>query len=75
MSSLNIDIVDLVKIIQQGELSSMEIMKKYNLSSYRFYKVLNEYGLETRKKIKCGPRNTSGLPKKTKFKQLHHKKI
>jgi len=63
-------ILDLVNIIQEGELSSMEIMEKYKLSSYRFYKILHEYGLETKKKIKCGPRNTSGLPKKTKFKQL-----
>jgi hypothetical protein len=70
---INIDIVDLVKIIQQGELSSMEIMEKYNLSTYRFYKILHEYGIETKKKIKSGAKPGAignKRPKNTKFKQL-----
>ena len=51
----------------------MEIMEMYKLSSYRFYKILHEYGIETKKKIKSGVKPGSigaKAPKKTKFKQL-----
>lgn len=41
------DIMNLIKIIDKRELSSIQIMKKYNISSYRFYKILREYDLKT----------------------------
>ena len=59
------DIMNLIKIIDKRELSSIQIMKKYNISSYRFYKILREYDLKT---IKHKPGRTG--PKNTKFKQL-----
>ena len=63
MSSYDdVDILEFVKIIEKGELSSTEIMSKYKVSSYRFYKILREYDIKP-KKNKTGPKNT-------KFKQL-----
>ena len=59
------DIMNLIKLIDKRELSSIEIMKKYNISSYRFYKILREYDLKT---LKHKPGRTG--PKNTKFKQL-----
>jgi len=54
----SVEILEFVKIIEQGELTSKEIMKKFNVSSYRFYKILREYDL-TPKKNKTGPKNTT----------------
>lgn len=64
-SDEDLDILEFVKIVEQGELSSTEIMKKYKINSYRFYKMLHEYDLKPKKNKtgKCGPKNT-------KFKKL-----
>jgi len=63
------DVKDIIETIEKGELSTIEIMKTYNINAYRFYKILKEYNLIVTKRIKSGPRGPSG-PKKTKFKQL-----
>lgn len=55
------DIMNLIKIIQEKKLTSTQIMEKYNINSYRFYKIVREYDLKI-KKNKTGP--------KTKHKRL-----
>jgi hypothetical protein len=61
-SNSNINISNLIQIIEHSGLSSSEIMEKYNISSYRFYKIVHEYNLK--------PTQKRSVPKKTKFKQL-----
>jgi len=56
------DIMNLIKIIQEKKLTSTQIMEKYNINSYRFYKIVREYDLKIKK-------NKTG-PKHTKYKQL-----
>jgi hypothetical protein len=63
-SNNDIDVVELIAIIEEGVLSSIEIMKKYNISSYRFYKIVREYNVKTKKSTR------RKAPKNTKFKQL-----
>jgi len=62
----------IIDIIQKGDLSAVEIMKKYNISTYRFYKITREYNLVPKKKYIGSQkgRSSSTLPKNTKFKQL-----
>jgi hypothetical protein len=60
----NINVLDVIVVIEQGLLSSIEIMKKYNISSYRFYKIVREYNVKTKKSTR------QKVPKNTKFKQL-----
>jgi hypothetical protein len=54
--------------IQQSKLSSSQIWKKYNISKYRYYKLMDEYKLKN-ELFKQGPKGPSG-PKSTEFKQL-----
>jgi uncharacterized protein (DUF433 family) len=54
--------------IQSGKFSSLGIRQKYNLTLYRFYKIMNEYELRT-DNFRPGPKGPSG-PKNTKFKQF-----
>jgi len=66
------DVDKIIDIIEEGKLSSMQIMKQYNISTYRFYKILHQYELVP-KKLKCGKKvGSEGAkgPKNTKFKQL-----
>ena len=63
------NVEDIIDIIQKGELSSVQIMKKYNISTYRFYKIIREYNLIPKKLVKKGRVGKTG-PKNTKFKQL-----
>lgn len=58
------NVEDIIDIIQKGELSSGQIMKKYNISTYRFYRIIREYNLVPKKIIR------KNKPKNTKFKQL-----
>lgn len=64
---MNNNVNSIITIIEKGELTSKQIMEKYNISSYRFYKIIHEYGLKT-KRLKSGPKHPTG-PKKTKFKE------
>jgi len=63
------NVQDIINIIQKGELSSGQIMKKYKISTYRFYKIIREYNLVP-KKLTGKNGNGKNKPKNTKFKQL-----
>ncbi len=65
--NLNNDVNSIIAIIEQRELTPRQIMNKYNISRYRFYKIVHEYGLQA-KRLKSGPKNPTG-PKITKFKE------
>jgi hypothetical protein len=66
------DVQQIIDIIEKRELSSVQIMKQYHISSYRFYKILHEYNLVTKKLQTGTKKGASGKtgPKNTKFKQL-----
>ena len=64
----NDKILEIINDIQNELLTPTAIRKKYNLSEYRYYKIMDEHNLKT-EKFKRGPRGKTG-PKKTKFKQL-----
>ena len=64
----NDKILEIINDIQTELLTPTAIRKKYNLSEYRYYKLMDEHNLKT-EKFKRGPRGPTG-PKKTKFKQL-----
>jgi len=63
-SNMNSIITD----IQEGKLRSIQIWTKYNISKYRYYKIINEYNLKN-SLFKKGFKKPSG-PKDTKFKRL-----
>lgn len=67
--SMSIDstVLEIINTAEEGVLSLSEIVKKYNITIYRFYKIMNEYNIKT--SLKTGPKKATG-PKKTKFKQL-----
>jgi len=48
--------------IEEGKLSSKEIMEKYSLTPYRYYKIKGD--------IKSPYQGQKGVPKNTKFKQM-----
>lgn len=56
------NVIDLIKIIETSGLTSNEIITKYNITSYYFYKIVHEYNLKPTQK-RSGPKNT-------KFKKL-----
>jgi len=63
-------ILQIINEIQTETIPSMDIRKKYNLSKYRFYKIINDHNLRTPTMTR-GPKCKTG-PKKTPFKQLLH---
>jgi Mor family transcriptional regulator len=67
-SNYNDKILEIINDIQNELLTPTAIRKKYNLSEYRYYKIMDEHNLKT-EKFKRGPRGPTG-PKKTKFKTL-----
>jgi hypothetical protein len=62
------DVNNIIHDIQKGTLRSVQIWTKYNISKYRYYKIINEYNLRN-ELFKKGFKKQSG-PKDTKFKRL-----
>jgi len=62
------NILQIINDIQTEKLTPTAIRKKYNLSQYRYYKIMDQYHLKT-ESFKRGPRGPTG-PKQTKFKTL-----
>jgi len=62
----NVD--NIINDIQNFKLSSSQIISKYNISQYRYYKIIDEYNLKN-ELFKQGPKGPYG-PKNTKFKQF-----
>jgi hypothetical protein len=63
-------ILQIIADIQSEKIPSMTIRKKYNLSKYRFYKIINDYHIRTPSMTR-GPRVPTG-PRNTPFKKLIH---
>jgi transcriptional regulator with XRE-family HTH domain len=61
------DILKIVSLIE-GNVNSTEIIKMFNITTYRFYKIMNEYNVKPAI-FKKGPKKPTG-PKKTQFKLL-----
>jgi Mor family transcriptional regulator len=61
-----IDITNIIKDIESGKNSPRTIIKKYNLTSYKYYRIINEGGIKN-PHPKKGP---AGVPKNTAFKKL-----
>ena len=61
-------LLKIVADIESGEKTPIEIRREYNITSYRYYKIIQEFDVNT-KMFKQGPKGPTG-PKKTKFKEL-----
>ena len=63
---------DVIKDIEQGQFTSTEIITKYGISTYKYYKILKEYDIKNTKTMKKGPKAPFGrpIPKNTAFKML-----
>lgn len=59
-----INVKNIIIDIEEGTLSSKEIMEKYNLTPYRYYRIKGDVKNPHRGLIQ------KGVPKNTKFKQL-----
>lgn len=66
MASENIDIKNIIKDIESGEFSPTMIINKYNLTSYKYYRILKEACLKNNHPKK-GP---IGVSKNTPFKKI-----
>ena len=66
MTSENIDIKNIIKDIESGEFSPTMIINKYNLTHYKYYRILKDACLKNNYPKK-GP---IGVPKNTPFKKL-----
>lgn len=62
------EVKTVISDIESGRFSSKEIIEKYGLSSYKYYKILDEYGIKN-SKMRQGPKGPVG-PKNTPFKKL-----
>ena len=61
MTSENIDIKNIIRDIESGQNSPSIIMEKYNLTSYKYYKLLKEAEIKnpySKLGAPIGPRNT-----------------
>lgn len=67
----DLDVTIVLADIESGNFTSKEIMSKYDLSSYKYYKILEEYGVKN-PSMKTGPKGSFGPvgPKNTPFKKL-----
>jgi len=63
----NIIVLQIISDVQ-NKLSPSIIQKKYSISKYEYYKIMDEYKLK-QKTNKKGPSGPTG-PKNTKFKQI-----
>ena len=66
MTSETIDIKNILRDIESGENSHRSIIEKYNLTSYRYYRLLKEAGIKNQYS-KLGP---PPGPRNTDFKRL-----
>lgn len=62
------DVKNVIADIESGHFSSKQIITKYELTSYKYYKILDEYGVKN-PSMKQGPKGPVG-PKNTPFKKL-----
>jgi Mor family transcriptional regulator len=62
-------IENIVKDIESGNMEMKEIIKKYNLTSYKYYKIIKELEIKNESSSKRGPKGKTG-PKNTKFKRM-----
>jgi Mor family transcriptional regulator len=62
-------IENIVRDIEDVNISMREILKKYNLTTYKYYKIINEFGITNETNVKRGPMNPTG-PKETRFKKM-----
>jgi Mor family transcriptional regulator len=68
-NELNINMVDVIRDIESGKMSREDIIKKYNLTSYKYYKILKEAD------IKNSYNELKKKPKQTAFKRLMNKEF
>jgi len=61
-------LLDIIAEIEAGKISITEIRKKYDISVYRYYKIVKEYEINT-DSYRRGPRGPTG-EKNTAFKRL-----
>jgi hypothetical protein len=59
----------MINDIENGNMTSLEIMEKYNLSKYKYYKILNEFGIKN-PCMKTGPKGPTGV--NSHYKSLLH---
>ena len=64
MTESTINVKNIIIEIEEGKLSSKEIMEKYSLTPYRYYKIKGDVKNPHRGLVQ------KGIPKNTKFKQL-----
>jgi Mor family transcriptional regulator len=62
--SHKINIIDIVRDIESGSISREDILKKYDLTSYKYYKIMKEAG------IKNSFNDPRKKPKQTFFKKI-----
>lgn len=63
----SISIIDIIKDIEEGLLSSEEIIKKHSITRYKYSCIVKESGI---KKKYVSPANARSNPKNTLFKRL-----
>lgn len=52
--------LDIINDIESGLLTSHEIMSKYELTKYKYYKILKEFGIKN-PSMKTGPKGPNGV--------------
>lgn len=62
----------IINDIESGKMTSQDIMQKYNLTKYKYYKILNEFGIKN-PCMKTGPKGPTGSD--SHFKQLMSTKL
>ncbi len=61
--SYNFNIIDVIRDIESGSMSREDILKKHNLTSYKYYKIMKEAELKN-------SFNDPRKPKQTVFKKI-----
>ena len=71
VDDVNEDFKNVIADIESGHFSSKQIIAKYELTTYKYYKILDEYGVKN-PSMKTGPKGAFGPvgPKNTPFKKL-----
>ena len=68
--NLEYKIEDIVRDIEDVNISMRDILKKYKLTTYKYYKIINELDIKNETTIKRGPTGPTG-PKKNRERTYH----
>lgn len=70
--NLEYKIEDIVRDIEDVNISMRDILKKYKLTTYKYYKIINELDIKNETREQRGPKKPFGPtgPKETRFKKM-----